>query len=372
MTTDRAAPDRAGRSPEDAAGAFAGRLFEASIGAFDILSIYLGDRLGLYAALARDGAATSLELAERAAIDRRYAQEWLEQQAATGILAVDDAAAPADARRYSLSEGHALALIDPLSPFSMVPVARSIVACARVLPQLMGAFRSGGGVAWSDYGPDMIEAQGDFNRPWLIGSLGTTYLPGVPDVHARLQADPPARVADVACGVGWAAISIAQAYPRVRVDGFDLDAGSIEHARRNASDAGVSDRVTFAVRDAGDPGAAGQYDLAVVIEAIHDLSRPVEALAAICQMLRPGGTAIVADERTGEAFSAPAGPAERLFYGFSVFCCLPAAQADPPSAGTGAVMRADTLRRYGEAAGFARVSILDLEHDMLRFYRLDP
>lgn len=372
MTVNTATPDAADRAAETAAAALAGRLFEASIGTFDILSIYLGDRLGLYAALARDGAATTTQLAERAGIDTRYAQEWLEQQAATGILEVDDSALSAYERRYSLPDGHALALIDPLSPFSMVPVARSIVACAQVLPQLLGAFRTGGGVAWSDYGRDMIEAQGDFNRPWLVGSLGSEYLPSVPDVHARLQADPPARVADVACGVGWAAISIARAYPKVRVDGFDLDAGSIELAQRNAEDAGVSERVTFAVRDAGDRSAAGQYDLAVVIEAIHDLSRPVQALAAIRQMLRPTGTLIVADERTGDAFSAPADPAERLFYGFSVLCCLPAAQADPPSVGTGAVMRADTLRRYGEEAGFTRVSVLDLEHDMLRFYRLDP
>ena len=120
----------------------------------------------------------------------------------------------------------------------------------------------------------MIEAQGDFNRPWLRGSFGTEILPAIPDIHERLTADPPARVADVACGVGWAAIAIATAYPNVRVDGFDLDPSSIELAQANAREAGVADRVTFAVRDAADPAAAGQYDLAVVIEAIHDLSQP--------------------------------------------------------------------------------------------------
>src|SRR5262249_33106530 len=105
-------------------------------------------------------------------------------------------------------------------------------------------------------------------------------------------AAPPARVADVACGVGWAAIAIAAAYPNVQVDGFDLDPSSIELARQNAESAGVADRVTFAVRDAADPAASGRYDLVTVIEAIHDLSRPVEVLAAIRGMLAPGGVAL--------------------------------------------------------------------------------
>ena len=130
------------------------------------------------------------------------------------------------------------------------------------MPQLLDAYRTGGGVAWSDYGADMIESQGDFNRPWLVGSFGTEMLPAIPGIHERLVADPPARVADVACGVGWAAIAIARAYPKVRVDGFDLDESSIELARQNARDAGVSDRVTFQVRDVAE-AEAGAYDLAV-------------------------------------------------------------------------------------------------------------
>ena len=120
------------------------------------------------------------------------------------------------------------------SPYSIAPLARSLVACAKVMPQLMEAYRTGGGVAWSDYGADMIEAQGDFNRPWLVGSFGTELLPAIPDIHERLVADPPANVADVACGVGWAAIAIARVYPNVRVDGFDLDESSTALARQNA------------------------------------------------------------------------------------------------------------------------------------------
>jgi 2-polyprenyl-3-methyl-5-hydroxy-6-metoxy-1,4-benzoquinol methylase len=368
MSTTHAAP-----APERSEDALVGRLFEASIGMFEVMSVYVGDRLGLYRALRDGGPATVTELATRAGIDERYAREWLEQQAVADLLDVDDGAAPADRRRYALPDAYAAALLDLDSPASIAPIARSVVACAKVLPQLLDAFRTGGGVDWAEYGPDMIEAQGDFNRPWLRGSFGSEILPAIPAVHERLVADPPARVADVACGVGWAAIAIAAAYPTVHVDGFDLDPSSIELARANAAAAGVADRVTFAVRDAADPAAVGQYDVAVVIEAIHDLSRPVEVLAAIRTMLKPGGIALIADERTEDRFTAPGNETERIYYGYSLFTCLPAAMTERPTAATGTVMRADTLRAYADAAGFGGFERLDEPAlDMLRFYRLTP
>ena len=353
--------------------AFVDRLFGATLGAIDVFAVYLGDRLGLYKALANGGPATPPELAKRAGIHPRYAREWLEQQAVSEVLDVDDPAKPENERRYALPAAHAEALVDPESPFSIAPLARAFASIGVVLPDLMDAFRTGGGVAWANYGADGIEAQGDFNRPWLVHQFGTEYLPSVPDVDARLQAAPPARVADVACGVGWAGIAIARAYPNVRVDGFDLDPSSIALANDYAAEAGLADRVSFQVRDAGDPANEGQYDLAVVIEAIHDMSRPVEALAAIRKMLAPGGTAIIADERVADEFTVPGDPAERLFYGASILLCLPAGMAEQPSAATGTVMRAGTLRRYANEAGFTGVQVIDsIDHPFLRFYRLTP
>jgi 2-polyprenyl-3-methyl-5-hydroxy-6-metoxy-1,4-benzoquinol methylase len=369
MTTAIDSPAPAEKTPE----ALVGRLFEATLGMMDVISVYMGDRLGLYRALRDGGPATASELARRGGIDERYAREWLEQQAATAILEVDDVRAAADKRRYRLPDAHADPLLDLDSANSIVPLARSIVACAKILPQLLDAFRSGGGVDWSAYGSDMIEAQGDFNRPWLRGSLGSEILPAIADIHERLSADPPARVADVACGVGWAGISLAKAYPGVRVDGFDLDESSIALAQANAKASGVDDRVTFAVRDAADPAAAGQYDLVMVVEAIHDMSRPVEALGAIRQMLRPGGSVLIADEKTEDAFSAPGSDTERMHYGFSILTCLPAAMTERPTAATGTVMRPDTLRRYATEAGFTGFEPLDEpELEALRFYRLTP
>ncbi len=191
--------------------AFVDRLFGSTLGAIDVFAVYL-DRLGLYKALAEDGPATPGGLAKRAAIHPRYAREWLEQQAASEVLEVDDPGKPEDERMYALPHAHAEALVDPESPSSIAPLARAFASIGVVLPKLLEAYRSGGGVPWGDYGADGIEAQGDFNRPWLVRQFGTEFLPAVADVHARLEADPPARVADIACGVGWASIAIARAY----------------------------------------------------------------------------------------------------------------------------------------------------------------
>ena len=294
---------------EDLREAFAGRLVSASIETMDVLTIYLGDRLGLYRALSERGALTAGELASAAGINERYAREWLEQQAATGILAVDDVSAPEDERRFSLPPGHADVLVDPESPYSVAPLCRSLAACAGALPALLQAFRSGEGIAWEAYGTDMIEAQGDFNRPWLVGSLATEYLPSIPDLHDRLQAG--ARVADIACGVGWAAIAIARAYPNTVVHGFDLDELSIELAQRNAQEAGLAERAVFEHRDAADPALQGAYDIAIVVEAIHDMSDPVGVLRAIREMLAPGGTLVVADEKAGGGIVRRSGKRDR-------------------------------------------------------------
>lgn len=370
MTSD--GPD--GHAADDGrTDALVARLFEASLGAMDIAAVYIGDRLGLYRDLAASGPASPAELAARTGMAERYAREWLEQQAVSGLLEVTGQGGSASERRYALPAAHAAALIDPDSLSSIAPLARAVVASISAMPRLLDAYRTGGGVPWSAYGPDMIESQGDFNRPWILQRLATEYLPSITDVHARLTVDPPARVADVACGVGWASIAIAQAYPNVRIDGYDPDPSSIDIARTLATKAGLADRVGFQVRDAVAMAESGPYDLAIVVEAIHDMSRPVDVLRAIHRGLAPDGTLIVADERVGSAFTAPGDDVERLMYGFSLLVCLPAAMDDQPSAATGTVMRPDTFRGYALEAGFRDVQVLDhIEHDTLRFYRASP
>ncbi len=216
----------------------------------------------------------------------------------------------------------------------------------------------------------MRRGQAGMNRNLFLHQLGQEYLPAIPDLHARLVADPPARVADVGCGVGWSSIGIARAYPAVHVDGFDLDEASVAEAQTNVAAAGLDDRVRIELRDAADPALAGRYDLVTAFECIHDMADPVGALRTMRHLTGERGTVLVADERVGEHFTAESSDIERFQYGFSVLHCLPVGMADQPSAGTGTVMRTPTLRRYAQAAGFRDVEILPLDNFFFTFYRL--
>ena len=346
------------------------RLFMNAVGAFDLFSVYLGDRLGLYRIVADQGPLTSAELADAAGVHERYAREWLEQQAASDLLemAIDEAGK----RRFRLPAGHDEALLDVSSLNYIAPMARAVLASVRPIDALLAAFRTGEGVPYADYGEDLHEGQAAFTRPLFETLLGKEWLPSVPALHERLLADPPARVADVACGQGRSSIEIARAYPNVRVDGIDSDHASIERARANLVGSGVEDRVTFHERDAADAELADRYDLVTIFEALHDMSYPVDVLRAAKGLLGDGGVMFVGDERTAEAFTAPASEVERLYYGFSIFHCLPVGMVGDGAAGTGTVIRAETVRRYADEAGFSSCEVLPIEHDFWRFYLLEP
>jgi SAM-dependent methyltransferase len=252
------------------------------------------------------------------------------------------------------------------------PFARYLIGCANALPLVMEAFRTGRGVDYDAFGPDIIESQADANRPMIEHLLTQEWLPGAPDVHEKLASGAAARIADVGCGAGWSAIAMARAYAGAHIDGFDLDPASVELARKNVAAAGLQERVTMHLRDAADPAFAGTYDLVTAIECIHDMSRPVEVLRAMRGLLAEEGSVIIADERTADAFSLTDDPMERLFYVFSTLLCLPAGMADTPSAATGTVMRASTMESYARDAGFGRFEVLPVEHGQFRFYRLRP
>ena len=348
------------------------RLMQSTAGMFDIYTTYLGEQLGFYTALASDGARTSRQLAQRTGTHERYVREWLEQQAVIGTLqAADPQAAPAE-RRYVLPPGHAQVLVERESTNYLLPLAQLMVGAVLPLRAIVEAFRTGGGVPFGEYGADMREGQGGLNRAAFLYLLGQEWLPQVPDVHARLQAEPPARVAEVGSGVGWASIGLALAYPRAQVDGFDVDPPSVALARTNAGEMGVADRVTFTVRDAADTAGAGAYDAVLAFECIHDMADPVGALRAMRSLAGDGGAVIVMDERVGESFAARNDGTEWFMYGFSVLHCLPVCMAEQPSAATGTVMRPDTLREYAREAGFGDVSILPIENFFYTFYRLLP
>ncbi len=348
------------------------RLDGAVTAALELCAVYLGDRLGYYRALAA-GPLTPAGLAARTGTHERYAREWLEQQAVAGVLDVDNPPAPPAARRFGLPPGHAEALADPDSPNYAAPLARIAVGATRPLAAVLEAFRTGGGVPFAAYGADFREGMADGNRASHL-RLGPDRLATIPDLDARLRADPPARVADIGCGAGWSCIGIARAYPEVRVDGFDLDAASVALARGNVADAGLGDRVRVEARDIGDPALAGRYDLVMAIFCLHDLPRPVDILRAMRRLAGPEGVVLLADPAAGERFLDPGNDAdvERQFYGFSVLHCLPVGMAEQPSAATGAVMRPGVLRGYARDAGFRSVEILPNDNPWTAFYRLHP
>lgn len=362
-------------SPDAVAGqrdAFIERFLQFASGTFNMFSIYIGDRLGLYRALAEGGPATSAELASRTGTHERYIREWLEQQTVAGILEVEDENHAAESRRFSLPEGHAEPLIECSSLNYIAPIAQLIAGAVRPMPSLLEAYRNGGGVPFEAYGSDLREGQAAINYPAFWHQLPAEWLPSMPDVHARLQANSPARVADIGCGYGWSSIGIARGYPNVRVDGFDLDAPSIAGAQENAKRNHVADRVDFQVRDASDSELAGQYDLVTAFECVHDMTNPVGALRTMRRLVKPEGAVLIVDERVGDSFTAQGNDVEWMMYGWSILHCLPVGMVDEGAAGTGTVMRTDTLRRYAAEAGFSDMEILPIENFFFRFYRLKP
>ena len=353
----------------DRGDALAERLFGATLGALELFSVYLGAELGLYRALEHHGPLTEAQLAEHAAIAPRYAREWLEQQAAAGYLEVDDASAAAAERRYELAPDHARVLGHPDDLAHVAPFAHMVVGVGGVMPEVAAAYRSGGGVPYERYGRAFRHGQGAINRPAFTHELPTTWLGAMPDVVERLGAG--ARVGDLGCGQGWSSVAVARAYPQARVDGIDLDPGSIADARQVAAEAGLDGRLRFIEGDAERLAAEGPYDLVLILEALHDMAHPREALEAAHRALAPGGTLLLVDERVQEAFTAPGDEVERLMYGWSVTHCLPSGLAEEHSEACGTVLREGTVRELAAAAGFAGVEVLPVDNDFFRLYRMD-
>jgi 2-polyprenyl-3-methyl-5-hydroxy-6-metoxy-1,4-benzoquinol methylase len=349
-------------APPATAADFSARLVTAKLGFVDVLAMFLGDRLGWYRALTEHGPASAAELVARAGGTRRYAQEWLEQQAASGILTVE-----ADGR-FGLPPAAAEVLTDVDSLFYDAHSLRMLLAVAAQMPALVEAYRSGGGVGWADFGADMRTGQADSNRAAYLGGLGRI-LAGLPDIDSVLRR-PGARIADVGCGAGWSTIALARAYPESTVDGLDFDGPSVAMARQHAAAAGLGDRVTFTATDAADL-AESAYDAAFAFECLHDLPHPVPVLAAMRRAVRPGGVVVIMDQAVADAFALPMSDRERMSYGYSILVCLPGAMTTQPTAATGTVMRPDTLRRYARQAGFADIEVLPApELGTCRFYRL--
>ena len=357
--------------PDSDTQALVDRLFAATIGTLELAAVHVGNRLGLYRALADDGDATPGELAARTGTAERYIREWLEQQAVAGFLTVDNPEAEPGARRYALPAAHRSVFVDVEDLNHLTPIATLAIGVLGPMDALLDAYRTGGGVPYESYGPDTREGIAAINRP-MFANLLAGWLAAIPQVDERLRTQPAARVADVACGSGWSSVAIARAYPGVIVDALDVDAASIDAARATVAAAGLGGRVHPMVHDASDSELVGRYDLVTIFEALHDMNHPVAALRAARSMLADGGSVVIGDERVADTFTAPGDEIERFNYGWSVVHCLAVGMLDADSAGTGTVIRADQVRNYATEAGFTQVEVLPIDNDFWRFYRLVP
>jgi SAM-dependent methyltransferase len=307
--------------------------------------VVVGDKLGLYKALAAGGAMTSGELAARTGTAERYVREWLNAQAAAGYVTYDAAHG-----RYSLSPEQAVALADENSPAFVLGGFQAMTAAMKAEPKVTAAFRTGAGLGWHDHDPALFEGTERFFRPGYNANLVNTWIPALDGVEAKLKAG--ALVADVGCGHGTSSVIMAKAYPRSKFFGFDYHAPSIDRARKTAADAGVADRVTFEVAPA--KNYPGTYDFVTFFDCLHDMGDPIGAAAHVRSTLDRDGTWMIVEPFANDRVEDNLNPVGRVFYAASTLICTPASLSQEVGMALGAQAGESRLREVVSKGGFKR------------------
>ncbi|HEX7327940.1 MAG TPA: class I SAM-dependent methyltransferase [Casimicrobiaceae bacterium] len=307
--------------------------------------VVLGDRLGLYKALA-GRPMTPAELATATSTDERYVREWLSSQAAGGYVNYD-----ATSRRFSLDEEQAMALAVEDSPAYIPGAFELALGSLKAVPRMADAFRTGNGMGWHEHDADVFHGCERFFRPGYIANLVSAWIPALDGVAKRL--DSGARVADVGCGLGASTILMAKAYPRSQFVGFDYHDASIAAARRAAVRAGVADRARFEVARAKDfPGS--QYDFVAVFDCLHDMGDPIGAATHVRRALSPDGTWMIVEPFANDRLEDNLNPVGRVYYSFSTLLCTPCSRSQEVGLCLGAQAGEGRLREVVTAGGFSR------------------
>jgi SAM-dependent methyltransferase len=304
--------------------------------------VNIGDRLGLYRAMAGAGPMTDAELAAKSHTAERYVAEWLAAQAASGYVAFDGDG------RYHLPDEQAEALSNEQSPACVLGGFQAMTAAMRAEPKLVEAFRSGGGVGWHEHDPALFEGTERFFRPGYAANLVSSWIPALDGVEAKLQAG--GTVADVGCGHGASTIIMGAAYPASTFVGYDYHQGSIDAARQRAADAGLSDRVRFEAASAKDYPGRG-FDLIAFFDCLHDMGDPVGALAHAKSALAEGGTIMLVEPFANDDIADNLNPIGRVFYSASTLICTPASLSQEVGRGLGAQAGEGRLRQVATEAG---------------------
>jgi SAM-dependent methyltransferase len=304
--------------------------------------VVLGDRLGLYRALAEVGPADSAKLAKHTGLDERYVREWLANQAASGYINYEPKTGS-----FSMSAEQKAIFADPESPVAMTGGFYAAASVYHDEPKVAEAFRTGAGVAWQDHHNCLFCGTEKFFRPGYAANLVQNWIPALDGLRAKLEAG--AQVADIGCGHGASTIIMAKAFPKSKFTGFDLHPGSIERARQCAREAGLAN-VTFATASAKD--FPGRYDFITTFDALHDMGDPVGAAAHARESLEPGGAWMIVEPAAGNRLEENLNPVGRVFYGFSTTVCIPNSRSQEIGLALGAQAGERRLREVMEKAGF--------------------
>jgi 2-polyprenyl-3-methyl-5-hydroxy-6-metoxy-1,4-benzoquinol methylase len=324
---------------------------------------HIGDRLGLFADLDRNGPATSAELAARTSIDERYAREWLHGLASAGYLERTGDG------RFALPPEHAPALAAEGGPFFVGGALQMLPAMLGPMDRLVEAFRSGGGVPQDAYDPAIWEGMERFSACYVENHLVQTWIPAAPELEAKLRAG--ARVADVGCGAGGSVIKLAQAYPASTFVGYDAFEGQLVRARENARRAGVADRVRFELLDAA-AGLPERYDVITTFDVVHDAVDPRGLLRSIRAALEPDGRYLLVEVRSEDDPAANVGPLAAMFYGVSVLYCMTTSLAHGGEGFGTCGLPAHKVRELGLETGYSAVDPLPVDDPFNALYQLTP
>lgn len=350
--------------PSPAAQAFAFRAVGDFAAAMTAPLLYIGDRFGLFKRLASTGPITVEDLARQAELQPRYVREW-----ASGLVAAEYLQYHPETRLISLDADHAEVLANEDSPFFVGGLAEMVPDQYRVLPDLLRAFKEGGGVPYTQFTQDTIEGTERLFRPGYRNFLTQVWIPAMPDVHRKLMEG--AKVADVGCGRGQAPLYMARAFPRSTFIGWDNYAPAIEYAQEMTRREGLEDRLRFEVRSSTDLPASGDFDLITTCDCLHDMASPEGSAQAIRQALKPDGTWFCIEPHMSDRLEENINPIGRLFYGFSMMQCMTVSLACH-GAGYGAGMGPGILRRIAEEAGFTRFRRLEIDNPFNQFFQIQP
>jgi hypothetical protein len=316
--------------------------------------LILGDRLGLFRALAVDGPATASELADRTGLVERYVREWLRAVAIGGYVNYD----PAD-QRFTLPPEMAAVLAYDESPTALIGVVPGLRDLVGNLPTIERFFRTGGGQGWAEYGPELARSQARFTRPMFIHGLIGAWLPAINGLVSKLERG--IRVADVGCGHGVSTILAAQAWPASTFVGIDIDPDAVAEASAAAKAAGVADRTTFQVASATDYPGDG-FGLVMILDCLHDMGDPVGAVAHARESLADDGVVLVSEPLAADRFEDDfANPYARIGYAISTLVCTPSSLSQPGAVGLGAMAGPARLRQVLTQGGLGNVRRLPAE-----------